>query len=479
MYLSMFRVIRTADQTPAKEVLEEFLRFIGCMVNDNPITDWQGEQPAAAGTENIDILLRPAMGGQQAIAYTLECPPGGNGRVLWMDTDSLNTLEDYQALLQKIIAQAWGTGGEQKVLNQLQRICAIFFQYDLFGFFQCKHSFRIINMQEVYGPRLRFGVELRKIDADKSGFIADMYYSFLKTAQALDEIEDPCLYTRYARINIEHKIRGVCAQTSGLVQTASLVPAKELLRQAEELYSDYPDYDGTLLLASSICKSDSLLYLSASNYFRLLLETARPRENSFNSVANYEYGRYLERVYRDWDRAIRFYRKAAELNPRNYQAQFKLGCYEAQHRGDYISAIEVFQKLRGGIAKYYSGDEQLDYTKLPLKCIQYLYKTDIWLWILNRELQYTISAGLSLEQAHQDALEYQENRCLKQVYASEKAYWDRMQAYHKDSQPVQIMLACSQVPQSKYSNSPTEKEKVAMKQNGERKDIEFRRPADC
>ena len=37
----MFRVIRTADQTPAKEVLEEFLRFIGCMVNDNPITDWQ------------------------------------------------------------------------------------------------------------------------------------------------------------------------------------------------------------------------------------------------------------------------------------------------------------------------------------------------------------------------------------------------------------------------------------------------------
>ena len=29
MYLSMFRVIRTADQTPAKEVLEEFLRLYG------------------------------------------------------------------------------------------------------------------------------------------------------------------------------------------------------------------------------------------------------------------------------------------------------------------------------------------------------------------------------------------------------------------------------------------------------------------
>lgn len=446
MYLSMFRVIRTADQTPAKEVLEEFLRFIGCMVNDNPITDWQEEQPVAAGTENIfDILLCPVMDGQQAIVCTHECLPGENRRALWMDTTSLERLQDYQVLLQEVIARAWGTGGEQKVLNQLQRICDIFFQKNLFGFFQCKHSFRIINMLEVYGPRLQFGVEQRKIDADKSEFISDMYRSFLETAQALDEIEDPCLYTRYARINIEHKIRGVCAQTSGLAQTASLVPAKELLRQAEELYSDDPDYDGILLLASSICKSDSLLYLSASNYFRLLLETARSHENSFNSVANYEYGRYLERVYRDWDRAIQFYRKAVELNPKNYQAQFKLGCYEAQHRRDYISAIEVFQKLRGSIAKYYSGDEQLDYTKLPLRCIQYLYKTDIWLWILNRELQYTISAELSLEQAHQDALEYQENRCLKQVYASDKAYWGKLQEYHKDSQPVQIMLACSQV----------------------------------
>ena len=84
MYLSMFRVIRTADQTPAKEVLEEFLRFIGCMVNDNPITDWQEEQPVAAGTENIfDILLCPVMDGQQAIVCTHECLPGENRRALW------------------------------------------------------------------------------------------------------------------------------------------------------------------------------------------------------------------------------------------------------------------------------------------------------------------------------------------------------------------------------------------------------------
>ena len=447
MCSSMFRVIRTADQTSAKEVLEEFLRFIGCMVNDNPITDWQKAQPMAADTENtFDILLGPVLDSPQKHECARECPPGGNGRVFQADTSQLKTVQDYKALLQKVIVCAWGTGADpdEQILDQLQRICDIFFQQNLFGFFQCKHSFRIINMLEVYGPRFRFGVEQRKIDAAQSGFISEMYHSFLETAQALDEIEDACLYTRYARINIAHKIREVCAQTSGLEQTASPVSAKELLRQAEELYSGYPDYDGTLLLASSICKSDSLLYLSASNYFRFLLETAKPRENSFNSAAYYEYGRYLEHVYLNWDHAIKFYRKAAELNPRNYQAQFKLGCYEAQHRRDYISAIEVFQKLRSGIAKYYSGDEQLDYTKLPLKCIQYLYKTDIWLWILNRELQYAISAGLSLEQAHQDALEYQENRCLKQVYASDEAYWRRMQEYHKNSQPVQIMLACSQ-----------------------------------
>ena len=167
MYLSMFRVIRTADQTPAKEVLEEFLRFIGCMVNDNPITDWQEEQPVAAGTENIfDILLCPVMDGQQAIVCTHECLPGENRRVLWTDTTSLERLQDYQVLLQEVIVRAWGTGGEQKVLNQLKRICDIFFQ--------CKHSFRIINMLEVYGPRLQFGVEQRKIDADKSEFISDM-----------------------------------------------------------------------------------------------------------------------------------------------------------------------------------------------------------------------------------------------------------------------------------------------------------------
>lgn len=449
MSFSLFRVVRTVNQTPAKEVIKEFLRFIGCIVSDYPVTGSQEEDSITADTDSAESVVNILLGGAEI--------SGSSGIVIRLDTeplaeDTINKKDFYSGLIGEIIDRVWTDGSEKEGeapadahRAQLHRIKNIFFDRHLFGFFQCKRSFRIINMMEVYGPRFRFAEDQGCIDASEKNpvtrnYIKSMLDVFEKTYHALGRIANPCVYTRYAGVNIARKIHEVCAQTSGLEFSINVPHPKRLLSELDSIYDMDHSYMGTLFLAASVCKSSLSLYVSSSNYYRSLLDMVSNRTDEFYSFVYYEYGRHLERTYHDWDSAIIAYRKAIELDELNYQAGFKAGCYEVQSRGDYGAAICRFQNLRRKILLRYAGPQMNEYSNLSLKVLQYLYKIDSWLLILYREMNRAISADIYLDLARIDAIYYQRNDCVRMVYNSNDPQWKELQRYHRTSAPVRVML---------------------------------------
>lgn len=452
MNFSMFRVVRMADQTPTKEVIKEFLRFIGCMISDHPVKDLLEAKSIMGNTPDaVDILL-----GFDCLDLhgepTLEISSGREGRALFVDPrmpGQMTKKNYYVSLIGGIIDSVWTNeyspgeeGSTQRA--QLKQISQIFFKEDLFGYFQSKRSLRIINMPEVFGRQFGFGEPRQKIPISSAGektktYIENMLAVFDETYKSLSGISQPGVYARYAKVNIARKIREVHDDFI-IAEDGKLPDAKALLRELDDLYDLDHTYMGTMFLAAAVCKSDPSLYLTSSNYLRLLLDTIQDREAECYSFAYYEYGRHLERVYRDWEHAIAYYERALKLHKQNYQAKFKMGCYEAQHKGDYSKAIEIFQELHSMIAENYSGDRNLNYKNLSLKSIQYLYKTDIWLWILSKELGYDITADISLRLASLDASQYRKNKCVKEVYDAKDSRWEVLQEYHENSFPVRIMV---------------------------------------
>ncbi len=449
----MFRVVRPVSQTPAKEIVKEFLRFIGCIVSDHPVLEARQVSGTATNVEStVDLLFSSGKLPPESIE-------SGNRRSIVVQTGTeafteagRNGMAVFALLMGDIINQVWTDGYDQNgeipaamQRAQLHAIKDIFFRENLFGFFQCKRSFRIVNMIEVYGQRFHFGEDQGRIDASEENpvtrsYILAMVNAFERTYHDLGVIETPCVYTRYARVNIARKIHEVCSQISGLEISTSIPGTKALLSELDSIYDMDRTYMSTLFLAAAVCKSSPALYMSSSNYYRALLDMVDGVKDEFYSFAYYEYGRHLERVYSDWENAIIAYRKAAELDGLNYQAKFKAGCYEAQYRGNYTAAENLFQNLRKELLLRYSGDPLGNYSNLSLKELQYLYKIDIWLMILNREMGRTISALEYRNWARYDAVQYWENHCVRRVYGSESREWQELQKYHETSVPVRVLM---------------------------------------
>ena len=59
--VSLFRIIRKVEYAPEKEVIKEFLRFIGCMVSDHPVIDRDDSTERGKLEENteeaVDLYL--------------------------------------------------------------------------------------------------------------------------------------------------------------------------------------------------------------------------------------------------------------------------------------------------------------------------------------------------------------------------------------------------------------------------------------
>ena len=122
----------------------------------------------------------------------------------------------------------------------------------------------------------------------------------------------------------------------------------------------------------------------------------------------------------------------------SYRAIFKLACHEAGNR-DFSSAWEYFRRVVLIIRREFSGRNPIQWENLSLPCIQYLFKTYIWIWKICVSVGNYSEAQAYLRHAWRAARAYRENECLRKVYNPESKTWKDLENYHKNSIPVSLL----------------------------------------
>ena len=263
--------------------------------------------------------------------------------------------------------------------------------------------------------------------------------------------QNESIYTIYARINAERKIREILQlmnpnEQKGLIHAVS---SKSLLKDLQKIERLSPSYCARYFLAAFICLSDQNLELSALQYYNKALEIAGQlsgKRSDFYAFVYYQLGAFYEKVLGRESGAALFYENAVLKNANCYQATFKNGCYLAQC-GKLQEAAESFQKTMTILSKGLKIRE-LGSPKnaqcLSLKEWQYIYKTNIWLAKIEWNTKGPEHTWYYLTHAKVAEQMYEQNACLTQLLDDKPAAAggltrESFLQYHQNSMPVYLL----------------------------------------
>lgn len=472
MCVSTLRLIRPASETPTQEVIKEFFYLVGCLFCDKPVqslADADAELRKNTGVD-IDIVLNPNAFCKGSLPQkspdvlqrnkftwqkgTEEASPIGQSGFIIRDDRRIfvtyelpgqDKMEFYRALIDKLIVHIWHSEREASQQKQLLKISQLYFETHLLGFLQSKRSLRILNMGETLGLSL----EAQTIPA--KGYIENMllaFNQFYQETTTLQQNPEVSPYTLYANINIARKTRevfqllgkeppAVQSKDSGF-QSVTYCSAAFLYTELGKLYRREPQYPGTLFLMARVCQSDPSQERNAGYYYQKLFKAITGKDQSAYSFIYYEYGHYIEKMEHNWSRAFRYYDRSAKLDPLSYRALFKCACHEAGNR-NFTAARRYFKGVLQIIRTEFSGGETIIWENLSLSCIQYLFKTYMWMWKIFLSSNDYSGAQACLSNAWKAAEEYQKNECLRKVYDPESDIWKDLEGYHKNSRPVSLL----------------------------------------
>lgn len=480
MCISTLRILYPVHDAPAKEVLKEFFRLIGCLCCEEPMrsADEAEERLLENSGLDVDIVLnlnvfhweslftsgqdpalpirmnRVKLTDQEKLITVIKCELPGDGEP---GTDGRRPKEAfYQELLETLIRTIWNqeTSFERDQLLEIRRI---FFEQHLLGYLQCRRALEVVNMGEALeiSPKSKEdGSKAEKIQP--LPYIGKMLSGFNKLYQALDlrcsgEVEgEISVYVRYARINIARKIGEIVSlldtipeavEDNGDFSSITYCSANYLLSELGTLYQEDPNYLGTLFLAAHVCQSEPSQELSAAFYYQQLFDRIGEKNQRTYAFLYYEYGRYTEKVRGKWDSAILYYTKAKELNPLSCRAYFKLACHEARIR-NFNTARGLFRKVIQIIGEVFSGasgPEEIRWENLSLRSIQYVFKAYVWLWKIALAVDDYGEAVIYLNQARIIIEKYRKNILLERIYDQDSDAWTALAKYHIESRPVQLL----------------------------------------
>lgn len=472
MCVSTLRLIRPVNEASALEVIKEFFCLTGCLFCDKPVHSLKAAEEELrkdSGTD-IDLVLNLNVFCQEDVLSERNDAVQWYKSVWkdeeWADSSIGNSrfavrnnrrifieyrppekekLTFYCKLIDGIIVRIWNSEKETLQRDQLLIINQLYFKNHLLGFLQSKRALRMMNI----GEALELNIGRQAIPAEP--YIGDMLLAFSRFYQETIKIQDESevsLYTLYAKVNIARKIREVFqllekkpaaerSKDSGF-PSVTYCSAAFLLTELGKLYRREPQYPGTLFLAARVCQSEPSQEQNAGYYYQKLFETIAGKDQWAYSFIYYEYGRYIERTERNWNRALRYYTKSAQLTPLSYQALFKLACYEAKN-WDFTSAQKYFENVIRIIWREFSGEKLIVWKNLSLSCIQYLFKTYMWMWKICLSVDNYSEAQAYLGMAWKAAEAYRENKCLQKVYNPKSEIWEALESYHKNSRPVLLL----------------------------------------
>ncbi len=470
MCVNTLRLIRRVDDAPTTEVIREFFYLIGCLFCDKPVHSLrkaEAELREDIGTD-IDIILN-----FNVFHWEYGLPEGkdvqqwdkfiqaGDDRAVSFLGHSNFILRDghkifvkfkppkrkktkfYRKLINNLISHIWYS--EEETKKQLMEINRLYFRHHLLGYLQSKRALRMLDM----GEALELTLEQQTIPAeDYIGHMLLAFDQFYRDSVRFSWQPEASIYVRHASINTARKIREVfrllektpaAARGSGeSFPSVTYCSASFLFKELGKLYRQEPQYAGTLLLAAHVCQSEPSQEWNAGFYYQQMAEVIAKRDQRAYSFVYYEYGRYIERVENNWNRALRYYKRAWELDPLSYRACFKLACHEVRgkHLADaWMNFNDVIQIIKWD----FSGGKTIVWENLSQTCIQYLFKSYIRMWKICLDINNYSLAQVCLHNAQETVDAFKENACLRKVYSSESNTWRELEAYHKTSRPAALL----------------------------------------
>lgn len=224
-----------------------------------------------------------------------------------------------------------------------------------------------------------------------------------------DHMELENKYIDYARLNCTRLANEICFLQSWPMKFLT----DAILQLADDLVKKYPDFTSVYVLQAFIADTDSQYQKSAEQFYRkaLMLMNDQP----YSSYIYYRLGRNYEKFHKDMDTAVVCYKKAFDVNEKNYKACYKLGLYwKNRDTGKAVTYLEnildILNKRYGSDMLHSTGYEYL--YKARMKLGEILQKTDVYKAIKN----YNVVLEMM---DHMTALKNTGNKCLyKELYGS-------------------------------------------------------------
>lgn len=467
----MLRIIRPIENAAEKEYIKEFFRFIGCLISDCPVenhlsSNWDIALTPRNENDAIDVILNymgndphlqtcQQMGIRRIYSY-FDC----HTKVAQVTVFPVTVLpagqetkvEARQKIIRELINQIWEA--EPETRGSIQNIAEIYMstpERDLFYFLQSKRCLRVLSMGEVLKEP---SAQVRSIPLHP--YVLELLSALWEINSRLMKCTDA--YSTYTRVNAASMIRETIymiydtdrpkLKAIKYQDTQFSLPSVDvLIKEMQRLLTDDPQFYSAYLLMANIYKITIAANDIEELCYKKMLDLVPSRSEAYAFVW-YRCAYYYEKKLIDMDKALEHYQMAVKVNPRCYQALFKLGYYAAAD-GRYNEAESLLNRT---IQVIFCGrspepDEKGMYGNwltLSLKDSQYVFKAYILLAriAINRSQEYAAKAYIG--RACMAVTNFDEATLIRHLSdeaqdSSDVNAFDKFMKYHQQSIPVWAM----------------------------------------
>ena len=408
------QIVHPFECASEAEFLKEFLRFLGCLVYDRPLSQvWNAE--SIPQSDAIIFLNCPVEGqydfssraicvhlcfkfsAQRQSSYTWKTIEENK----FVSKEAPSKAELESQVLEYLIRQIWKDSAQDA--ECIRKVRDLYLANNLYPLLQYKRAFRVLRM----GEAIDANIGISKITPKP--VIVEMLQSFwrvyavLRNKQCLfdqeplpqgDDEDGRSVYGIYACVNAGRCLRQVCfvlrylpdvdsdweAEKEGLSPEEArftICSAQTLVEQLKFLLAKDKSFLTAYLLAASISKTSRDMEFAAREYYSYILAQTNPSD-IYYAFIQYELGNYYEKIGGNISAALQYFKQALAQDDNCYQAQYKVSCYDAR-AGRYKEAEIGFMRVTRILFCGRDSETPENWEQLSLKRTQYAFKSYIWL----------------------------------------------------------------------------------------------------
>ena len=430
MRIEIVRIVYPIEYAAAKEYLEEYLKFIGCIVVEYPVLSKDENEWKLLPIQDdrvFDVFL----------GYTQEADP------YHVDCARLNIRRTYMG--ESVKSKSNFVIQHDDICNLFSQINDELFQkitYDtMFYYLQARRNLEVLAMAEVLQIPEAHVDHVKGMD-----YIRSMANGFWEVYHS---VEDKCDYHSIcASLNAINMINDISDRLNMSVEQLFAIKIQEysfaqiyseIFKRVRILLSRESPTVVLYLLLADLSKNESARGFKEREYYCKAIQLIKESTKREYAFVWYKLGRYFERE-NSIRKANDCYQKALKADKRFYPATFKLAQQATQER-QYLQAIENYNQLIDSVFYGKSTDpthtgQYPQWDILSLKELQYVYKTYIQLarlFIHNRR-EYSAKACIGKACLACSLFEEAKLVCFKDTEDK-----NSFLVYHKHSSPVWAM----------------------------------------